>query len=88
MGSKVNGAAPVLENKSEPVAGSGQQQQVPNPLPQRIKPIRLKNHSVCSESYDTLHRSATPVSIEHETTIFVDKDKTMTVFLMKLSREM
>lgn len=62
MGSKVNGAAPNLDVKSEPVAGNGQQQQVPNPPQQRVKPIRLKNHSAGSESYDTLHRSANPVS--------------------------
>lgn len=62
MGSKVNGAAPNLE----PVAGNGQQQQVQNPPQQRTKPIRLKNHSQCSETYDTLHRLAQPVRQQHK----------------------
>lgn len=54
MNSELNGG---LES-----AGHQQVQHNPPPPP-RNRPIRLKNHSVASESYDNLHRTANPVRI-------------------------
>ncbi|XP_045033891.1 nitric oxide synthase-like protein [Daphnia magna] len=53
MNSELNGG---LES-----AGHQQVQHNPPPPP-RNRPIRLKNHSVASESYDNLHRTANPES--------------------------
>ncbi len=56
----INGAAPETARKEPDERGN---QQVPQQLvaPRTNKPIRLKNHSVCSETYDTLHRVSSPV---------------------------
>ena len=58
----INGAAAETGADQKPEGNHQQQVQQQQQLAPRCnKPIRLKNHSVCNESYDTLHRASNPV---------------------------
>ena len=59
----INGAAAETGADQKPEGNHQEQvqQQQQQLAPRCNKPIRLKNHSVCNESYDTLHRASNPV---------------------------